>query len=398
MRPISFTFLTAFALFSALAIVGFGVWGTYTTRSTVIGQLVPDTGLIKVYATQSGIVSKNFIVEGQQVSQGDTLFVLSSERHTSTQGDVQAAISEQVERRQQSLRDERDKTQQMQVEERTALQNKIAGLRTELEKLDSEIEGQRSRVNLAEETVARYEGLLKQDYVSHEQAQQKQEELLDQRARQQGLERDRIGVVRELNDQQAELVNLGLKQQNQLAQIERSIVSIDQELTESEAKRRLVITAPEAGTVTAIAAEVGQNVDVSRPLVSIVPESATMQAQLYAPSKAVGFVKPGDQVLLRYQAYPYQKFGHSKGVVATVSRTAMPSSELTSIGNVGGNNASANEPLYRITVNLASQTVNAYGKPQPLQAGMLLDADVLQDTRRLYEWVLEPLYSLSGKL
>jgi membrane fusion protein len=76
----------------------------------------------------------------------------------------------------------------------------------------------------------------------------------------------------------------------------------------------------------------------------------------------------------------------------------MPSNELTSIGNASGSNPSANEPLYRITVNLASQTVNAYGKPQSLQAGMLLDADVLQDTRRLYEWVLEPLYSLTGKL
>ena len=56
------------------------------------------------------------------------------------------------------------------------------------------------------------------------------------------------------------------------------------------------------------------------------------------------------------------------------------------------------EPLYRITVDLASQTVSAYGRPQPLQAGLLLEADVLQDTRRVYEWVLERLYRLTGKL
>ena len=40
----------------------------------------------------------------------------------------------------------------------------------------------------------------------------------------------------------------------------------------------------------------------------------------------------------------------------------------------------------------------AYGNAQPLQAGMVVEADVLQEKRKLYEWVLEPLYSLTGKL
>ena len=55
------------------------------------------------------------------------------------------------------------------------------------------------------------------------------------------------------------------------------------------------------------------------------------------------------------------------------------------------------EQLYRLRVQLNEQSVMAYGKPQPLQSGMLLDADILQESRRLYEWVLEPLYSLTGK-
>jgi membrane fusion protein len=395
-RPISFIFLTAFSIVLASIILCFAVWGTYTKRSTVSGQLVPDTGLLKVYPPQSGIVLKKLVTEGQNVTQGDPLFILSSERHSSGRGDVQASISSQVEQRQQSMRDERDKTRIMQVDERTALQNKISGLQSELSKVESEIEGQRSRVKLAEDSVARYEGLLKQDYVSREQTQQKQEDLLDQRARLQGLERDRIGVARELNAQQSEYASIGLRQQNQLAQFDRSIASAGQELTESEAKRRLIVTAPESGTVTAISAELGQNMDVGRPMVSIVPYGATMQAQLYAPSRAIGFVKPGDQVLLRYQAYPYQKFGHAMGVVASVSRTALPSGELNVPAGANGNGSA--EPLYRITVNISSQAVIAYGKPQPLQAGMLLDADILQDTRHLYEWVFEPLYSLTGKL
>jgi membrane fusion protein len=155
------------------------------------------------------------------------------------------------------------------------------------------------------------------------------------------------------------------------------------------------VTAPESGIVTAVLADFGHAVDPGKPLLSLVPKDAMLQANLYAPSKAIGFVKPGDSVLLRYQAYPYQKFGHGKGIVASVSRTALPAND---IANLGTGNQTRVEPLYLITVNLESQSVSAYDKLQPLQAGMLLEADVRQESRRLYEWVLEPLYSVTGKL
>ena len=394
-RPVSFAFLTTGAAVLAATVIAFLIWGTYTKRSTVTGQLIPDTGLVKVYVPQPGIVLKKFVTEGQHVKQGDVLYLLSSERQSSTQGNIQAAISDQVETRRQSLRDELDQTERLQQDEHTALLKKIDGLQSEVLKIDSQIDGQRSRVKLAEDALGRFKELLAQHYISIEQLQQKQADLLDQRNRLQALERDRIAFGGDLASQQSELVSLPLRHQNQRAQIDRGISAIEQELTESEAKRRLLITAPETGIATTVVAEVGQAVDAGKPLVSIVPAGSILQAYLYAPSKAIGFIKAGDTVLLRYQAYPYQKFGHAKGIVATVSKTALLGSEL--IGNVWSSTGGDNEPLYRITVNLTKQTINAYGKAQPLQAGMLLDADVLQETRRLYEWVLEPLYSLTGK-
>jgi membrane fusion protein len=395
-RPLSFTFLTLFAVALALIVCAFLAWGSYTKHSTISGQLVPNTGLIKVYAPQSGIIIEKRVKEGQQIKAGDVLYVLSSERQSSTQGATQAAISSQVEQRQASLRDELQKTRQLQLEERSGLDNKIASLTNELAKLANQIAGQHDRVRLAEETLQRYQGLLQQDYISKEQFQQKQEDLLDQKNRQQSLERDRISVGRELSAQQTELMGLSLKHQNQLAQIDRTLTSTGQELTESEAKRRIVVTASEAGIATAVLADAGQSVDGSHPLLSIVPAGAILRAELYSPSRAIGFVRPGDQVLIRYQAYPYQEFGHHKGVVESVARTALPNNELNAIAPPAGGNTT--EPMYRITVNLASQHVTTYGQPQALQAGMLLDADIQQEKLHLYEWVLEPLYSLTGKL
>ena len=96
-------------------------------------------------------------------------------------------------------------------------------------------------------------------------------------------------------------------------------------------------------------------------------------------------------MLLRFEAYPYQKFGHMPGVVRSVSRVTAPPAEL-GVGEAGA------EPVYRVTVELDSQSVTAYGQSHEVQAGMAVEGDVLLETRRLYEWVLEPLYTLTGKI
>lgn len=393
MRPLSFTFLTMAAVACAGVLVLFICFASYTKRSTVLGQLKPDTGVIKVIAPQIGIVSQKNVVEGQAVKQGQVLFTISSERQSSTEGDTHSKISRQVASRQQSLKDEILKTQRLQRDEIETLHRRVSALQTELLKVKSQIDGQKVRVKLAEDAMQRAQELLTQQFISKEQLQQKQADLLDQNARLQALERDALTTARELSNQEAELASAPLRQQNQMAQIERLLASTGQEFTESEARRSVAITAPEAGIATALGIENGQAVDGSKPLLSIVPQRARMQAELYAPTRAIGFIKPNDPVLLRYQAFPYQKFGHARGKVISVSRTALGANEISGIPvNQSG------ESLYRIIVELDSQTINAYGKAQALQASMLLDADVLQEKRRVYEWVLEPLYSLTGKL
>jgi membrane fusion protein len=153
---------------------------------------------------------------------------------------------------------------------------------------------------------------------------------------------------------------------------------------------------PQDGTITGLQAEPGGNATTATPLFGIVPSQSKLQAQLFSPSRGIGFLRSGQRVLLRYQAFPYQKFGFYGGVVASVSRSALSPAELNQ--TLAGLTAlfGTNEPVYRITVELDRQTALAYGQPVALQPGMQLEADVLIESRRLIEWVLEPLYTLSG--
>lgn len=378
----------------AVVVIVFFAFGSYTRRTTVEGVVTPDTGLVKLYAKQPGIVLEKRVTEGQRVTRGQVLYTISTDLQSSAAGDTQVALINQARQRKALLQQEIDKTRRLQSDERDTLRARIASLRTQLAGIDDQIAAQRLRTSLAADASARYAGLLARDYISTDQSQQREADLLDQRARLNSLQRDRASTSQLLKEAINEDAGLSFKQQNVLSQIDRNVIDVDQALIESEARRELVITAPEAGTVTAVITEPGQMSDGSHPLASIVPANAHWQAHLFVPSTAVGFIRVGDPVLIRYQAYPYQKFGQYAANVVSIARTALSPAELAISGGPGGNDGA----FYRITVALQSQSVTAYGLPQPLQAGMALQADVLQERRRLYEWVLEPLYSLTGKL
>lgn len=138
--------------------------------------------------------------------------------------------------------------------------------------------------------------------------------------------------------------------------------------------------------------------DPSKPLASIIPTGDELIAELYALSSSVGFIRPGQTVLVRLPAYPYQKFGQLQGTVQHVSRTSLPATELPGAAVADPRDSRVAEPLYRVSIRLNSQAIRAYGADIPLQAGMTVEASVFQDKRALYEWALEPLYSITGKL
>lgn len=394
-QPFSFRLFTAIAVLSACALILFLSFASYTKRVTVRGQLLPESGWAKVYPQQGGIVIEKHVKEGQAVRAGQLLYVLSLDRETADNSSI-AGIGRLVERRRQSLDGEIAHTRELLAEQLASLESKRRAYRAEIAVIERSIEGQKTRVSLAEDTLERYKGLLAHDYIAGEQVQLREADLIDQRSRLQGLQRERVGLQREIGALGDELERLPIEFEKQIAELQRRVSSADQEFTESELRRRIVVTAPREGIATAANAELGQNAPVNRPLLAIIPRGAKLEAHLFAPSRAVGFVRAGDRVMVRYDAFPYQKFGHHEGRVSQVARVALTSQELSALGLDA--QEVANEPLYRITVSLPAQTIKAYGEAQPLQVGMLIEADVMQETRKLYEWVLEPLISITGKL
>jgi membrane fusion protein len=387
-----------FTLFGLLAIAGVLalLWfGSYTHKARITGWLVPDLGLIRVVAPQPGIVTEVYVKEGDDVASGAPLLLLSTEVESEV-GATRKQVVRRLRDRRDSLTAERVRELQLSTQQTEVGAARLAAMTAEHDQLQRGIEIQQARVQLADKTFEQMRELRVKQLVTEQRLQAAEQDKLDQAVKLKEYQRKLAEVDLDLAKLRGELKELPLREQTQLGETDRNIAALDQELAEAESRRQILLTAPQAGTISAIQAAPGSNVSTTVPLLSIVPAGSELQAQLFSPSRSIGFVQVGQRVLLRYQAFPYQKFGFYEGRVVDVSRAALSPSELpqqlSGLTSLFGNT----EPVYRITVALAKQTATAYGKPVALQPGMQVEADVLIETRSLIEWVLDPLYTLTG--
>lgn len=394
LRPLSLRLLTVVVLLMLAAVLAFLWWGEYTRKARVTGVLVPEQGVIRLLPPQEAVVLERRAAEGARVRRGDVLFVLSLER-SSAAGDTQASVQRSLQERERSLTDSAAQHALLTHAQEASLDQRLADLRRERSQRAAEAALQQQRIALARAALERLQSLRKDDFISPAQVQAKQEELLGLQAQWQALERDAASHERAIAALEAERRELPLRARARQGELDRERAVLTQQAAESEAKRRLVVHAPADGVLATVLAQPGQTVGPTAALASLVPADSPLQAHLYAPSSAVGFVQPDQTVLLRYQAYAYQKFGHQRGRVVQVSRTPLAAADQAAML---GERAALNEPLYRITVALDKQQVSAYGEERALVPGMQLDADVLLDRRRLVEWIFEPLLGLGGRV
>jgi len=395
-RPVSLALLTGFVVLVAAAVAAYLMLGEYTRKARVSGYLVPDRGVIRLVTPQPATVVESHVTEGATVQRGDVLFVLAVGQATLS-GDTQAAVQSSLASRERSLQGAARQRSQLEQTQTAALDAQVADMRRELDAMAAEADLQRQRLALAQDALAQYESLRNDNFVSSAQVRAKAEDVLGVKAQLQSLERQRTTRLREIAALQAQRIELPLRTQAVHGEIDRDLAALAQQSAESEARQRIVVRAPQDGVVTGVLAAPGQNVTPTAALASLLPADAKLQAHLFAPSSAVGFVRADQTVQLRYQAFPYQKFGHQSGAVAQVSRSPLQAAELAGLPLPAAIMASG-EPLYRITVTLNQQSVAAYGKAQTLSPGMQLEADVQLDRRRLIEWLFEPVLGIAGRV
>ncbi len=393
--PLSTRAWTFVALGMAAAIVLWLFFGHYTQRVHVTGLLVPRAGLISLTANTLGVIDHVGVAEGDRVASGQVLVSLSGEHTSKALGNTAASVSAQLQRQAGSLRQDIGDTQQLQDKQAEDNRTQQSALKEQLVQIDAQIAIEKKQMQLVQELVDKWSGLVAGGYIPALQVEQEQSALLADESQLRSLQQQRASTQQQLSVLNDQLTQLPLAVSAKLNDLRRQLAQVEQTLAQNEAARASELRAPASGTVSTLLVKPGASVALGQPLLAIVPDGSTLQAQILVPSQAVGFVHPGIQVTLHYQAFPYQKFGLHHGVVRSVSRSALTPGEVTLL--LGGGNPPSSDPLYLARVDLADQNVEAYGRKEPLRPGMALDADMLLDRRRIVEWIFEPLYGMGHR-
>lgn len=389
-QPLS-TKLLAGALFAILAIAGAWVTlGTYARIETVSGRLITNMPSASVTAPQPGVVSSLAVADGQIVQKGDALLVINSDRQSEAGGVVAGRGLSALDARQKLSEAQIAMAGERAAAERSRLLTTITAAEAQVDSLAGQIRLQREVVASNQEMFDQISAVIERGFVSKVDYERRRQTLLGSQQQLADLEQRQLENQARAEQARGELSRVNVDARQDISQIRDGLEALSAEQARLEGEQSYVITAPISGRVTALATGMGKAVNSARPLMVIVPDDAQLTAELYAPTRAIGFVEPGKETRLLYDAFPYQKFGSFGGRVEAVSRIAVDPRE-TDIP------FAFEEPVYRVKVALDRQSVDAFGEPAPLQPGMTLQANIVLERQSFLGWILQPLSAVLNR-
>ena len=371
----------------------FFIFGSYTKYESSTGELLPKNGMLIIPPPVSATVVDIPVKEGQHVEKDDVLMVLSSEVSTQL-GQTRQVIAENLKGQRERLQQDLVTLEKLHQVEMKGLTDAIASLKLQQEQLKLQLTHRRKQVSLAKMQLDKLEAMHNEGYASSRQMEEQESNLLDSQARYQEYQRQLLDISQKIVQTEQQLHEKPLDDEKKRNDIERQLADNRQSMAENEARRSFELRAPKSGYVGMIMVKNGQMLTAGQSAIAVLPSNTELVARIMVNTQSIGFIQPGQRVVLRYKAFPYQKFGQQYGKVIEVSRTALSPQEVTTL--TSKNNIQ--EQQYRVLVSLDKQSITAYAQNEKLKPGMALDADFIVDKRRLYEWVLEPIFALGHKI
>jgi membrane fusion protein len=388
--PMTHWAVTAVIGLVVLLIVGVLGFGSYARKETVGGWVRPDRGVVRVQAQDEGVVEVIAVAEGEDVEAGSPLLTIRLDPdigHGESFGRRVAADLEleraQLQQQMAALKAQFEVRQARLASDLQGLEREIAQFRVRYELLDK-------RLVLARRQLEERAALLKQGFLPKLDADRLEDAVLAAREAREEQGQELLQRENKAVSTRYELAGLPHERNAALAVIGERLALLEQRLTEAGRRSRVVLTAPVAGRVSAVRVETGEVAKAKAVLLDLLPAGSGLQVELFAPSRAVGFIANGSRVQIRYDAFPYQKFGVSSGRIVRVSHSTMEAKDLP-------RTISADEPVYRVLVALEQDHLVVDGRKRPLQAGMTLKADLILERRRVAEYLFAPLFGAARR-
>lgn len=394
-QPLSIKLTVLILVVIASLIVTFLFTAEYSRKETVRGFLMPNKGVIRSFISQAGTIETLWVKEGDKVTKGQVLATVIVQQNNSNGVSLSKQLTEELNAQLALLKDEINQHKTLETQEllnsnvqKSALNNESTTLKTQMVLTEQKLQ-------LLSKQQVDFNQLNKNGFLSQMDKDQQQQALLEAKQEKQNIARLQLQKQNELNQLSFNITNIPQEYTLRINSLKRQQSELQRQLAQLANNYKYTITASNAGTVTGIQIVEGEVLSQSKaqttPLLHIIPENSELIAELLLPTRSAGFIQLGNNTRLRFDAFPYQRFGFIPSEIVRIDQTLINPNEIQLPIQL-------QEPVYRLRAKLTQQKMNAFGKTFDLKSGMLFEADIMLEQRTLIEWLLEPLYSLKGRI
>ncbi|PNH89116.1 HlyD family secretion protein [Vibrio diazotrophicus] len=390
-QPFSVYFICSLVFTIFILLLIFSLNTRYSRKETVKGYLLPEQGVVKVFSGRSGILEELLVSEGDDVKEGQVLAKIRNSQNLISGIELSAALQAELSSQITSLNEELKFSDIVFDKSKLSIDRKMRELDHSLSAIQKAMVTSKLRLKLKEEQYDNNLALYKKGYLSMAALSSIQEDYLEAQGSVNKLETEMASISVDIANLESQRISLPEERALKRTSIQRQLSVLKADIVRLNNEYEFIKNAPESGIVTAIQPSIGSQVDSDSPILSIIPKNSPLILELFLPSRSAGFIQVGDQVKIRFDAFPYQKFGLVDGKISNIDKALILPSDKKLPINI-------TEAMYRVRASINQQEIHAYGKSFPLKVGMIAEADIVLDNRSLLEWLLDPIYAIKGKI
>jgi hemolysin D len=192
-----------------------------------------------------------------------------------------------------------------------------------------------------------------------------------------------------------------------LADAQRQADEAEQKLVKAQARtQHMTLVSPIAGIVQASnVTTIGQVVTTGQEIMRVVPNGPSLEIEAYLANKDVGFVKVGQEAIVKIDAFPFTRYGTLKATITRIAKDAIPEpeAEQTEGESIRGSTSNLFAGAQRVQnlvfpVTLAPETsvMKADGRAIALLPGMAATVEIKTGRRRILEYLFSPMVEIAS--
>lgn len=378
-----------------IALIVAVIFCKFTQRIDVKGEVITLPHSINVFSPQQGFIIKQYVKIGDLVKKNQPLYEIDVSRNTSS-GNVSAAQVESINEKIYNSEEIIKKLVHNKKQTLNALNEQLKTSTDSLKVTIRMLQNTQAGLKKMHDNLASYDKYLSDGLITKDQYNYQHSLYFQQQSAYQSLVSQKMQLESQITQLNSDKVTKAADLDNQISSQYNQTNDYKNQLIESNANGNLIVKATADGRIESLSATQGQTVDNGSSLAQIKPiGNVEYYLILWLPNNSIPYLKIGDSINIRYDAFPADKFGQFPGEIISISSMPASRQEMSEYTNVNNGSTQQELALYKAIVKIKDKKFSYKGKTLSLSNGLKAQAVVFLEERPLYMWMFTPIYKIS---